>query len=109
MPELPEVETIKRIIEPQISGSVIQKVEVRNEQVIAPCRREFCSKPFKAEVFSSGQAGQVFDLSFRKWNAALVGGTGHVFINTIIIFIFQGNKKMIRPYQSRSNHLLFMN
>ena len=38
-----------------------------------PCRREFCSKPFKAEVFSSGQAGQVFDLSFRKWNAALVG------------------------------------
>lgn len=35
MPELPEVETIKRIIELQIIGSVIQKVEVRNEQVIA--------------------------------------------------------------------------
>lgn len=28
MPELPEVETLKRIVAPQIIGSVIQKVDV---------------------------------------------------------------------------------
>lgn len=35
MPELPEVETIKRIIKPQITGRKILSVEVRNVQVIA--------------------------------------------------------------------------
>ncbi|MDY3078935.1 MAG: bifunctional DNA-formamidopyrimidine glycosylase/DNA-(apurinic or apyrimidinic site) lyase [Oscillospiraceae bacterium] len=35
MPELPEVETIKRIIEPQIKGQRILSAEVRNEQIIA--------------------------------------------------------------------------
>lgn len=35
MPELPEVETIKRIIEPQIKGQAILSVDVRNVQIIA--------------------------------------------------------------------------
>lgn len=35
MPELPEVETIKRIIEPQIRGKRILSVDVRNAQIIA--------------------------------------------------------------------------
>ena len=35
MPELPEVETIKRIIEPQIKGQKILSVDVRNAQIIA--------------------------------------------------------------------------
>ena len=35
MPELPEVETVKRIIEPQIIGQQIVGVEVCNSQIIA--------------------------------------------------------------------------
>ena len=35
MPELPEVETVKRIIEPQIIGPQIVGVEVCNSQIIA--------------------------------------------------------------------------
>lgn len=35
MPELPEVETIKKIIEPQIKGQKILSVDVRNAQIIA--------------------------------------------------------------------------
>lgn len=35
MPELPEVETVKRIIEPQVKGQKILSVDVRNIQVIA--------------------------------------------------------------------------
>jgi len=35
MPELPEVETIRRIIEPQISGRSITSLEIHNPQIIA--------------------------------------------------------------------------
>ena len=51
MPELPEVETIKRVIEPQIQGLIIEKVIVKRPEVIAnPAAEEFCrlltEKPF---------------------------------------------------------------
>ena len=43
MPELPEVETIRRVIEPQIQGLVIEKVTVKRPEVIAyPAADEFC-------------------------------------------------------------------
>lgn len=43
MPELPEVETIKRVIEPQIQGLVIENVTVKCPDVIAyPTADEFC-------------------------------------------------------------------
>lgn len=43
MPELPEVETIKRVIEPQIKGLVIEKVTVRRPEVVAyPDTDTFC-------------------------------------------------------------------
>lgn len=43
MPELPEVETIKRVIEPQIKGLTIEKVTVKRPEVIAcPAADEFC-------------------------------------------------------------------
>ena len=43
MPELPEVETIKRVIEPQIQGLMIDKVTVKRPEVVAhPAADEFC-------------------------------------------------------------------
>lgn len=43
MPELPEVETIKRVIEPQIQGLVIDKVTIKRLEVVAyPAADEFC-------------------------------------------------------------------
>lgn len=43
MPELPEVETIRRIIEPQIQGLTIEKATVRHPEVTAyPAAEEFC-------------------------------------------------------------------
>ena len=35
MPELPEIETIKRVVEPQIKGLVIEQVTVKRTEVIA--------------------------------------------------------------------------
>lgn len=43
MPELPEVETIKRVLEPQIKGLTITKVTVHRPEVTAyPAADEFC-------------------------------------------------------------------
>ena len=43
MPELPEVETIKRVIGPQIQGLMIDKVTVKRPKVVShPAADEFC-------------------------------------------------------------------
>ena len=43
MPELPEVETIKRTLEPQIKGAAITRVTVNRQEVVAhPAAEEFC-------------------------------------------------------------------
>ncbi|MCD8197854.1 MAG: bifunctional DNA-formamidopyrimidine glycosylase/DNA-(apurinic or apyrimidinic site) lyase [Lachnospiraceae bacterium] len=43
MPELPEVETIKRIIEPQIQGLRIENITVNRPEIVAhPSADEFC-------------------------------------------------------------------
>lgn len=45
MPELPEVETIRRILEPQIQGLMIHNVAVNRPEVIAhPSSNEFCKQ-----------------------------------------------------------------
>lgn len=45
MPELPEVETIRRVIEPQIQGLVITRVTVARPEVVAyPDADEFCRR-----------------------------------------------------------------
>lgn len=44
MPELPEVETIKRVLEPQIQGLQIINITVRRPEIIAhPTWEEFCT------------------------------------------------------------------
>ena len=51
MPELPEIETIRRIIEPQIQGVGIERVAVSRPEVIAhPDADGFCSR-LKGQVF----------------------------------------------------------
>lgn len=43
MPELPEIETVKSVIEPQIKGQTVEKVTVNRPEVIAqPSSAEVC-------------------------------------------------------------------
>ena len=53
MPELPEVETIKRIIEPQIIGQKIAGVDIRNGQVIAHLASEQFVEFLEGRTFTS--------------------------------------------------------
>ena len=57
MPELPEVETIKRIVCPQLAGRTIETTEVRNAQVIA--------YP-KSDNFNYEPPGKISHHSIRK-------------------------------------------
>lgn len=57
MPELPEVETIKRVIEPQIQSLIIKKVEINRPEVIA------CPA---AETFGELLSGQVISHMERR-------------------------------------------
>lgn len=52
MPELPEVEIIKRIIEPQIEGQIIKTVDIRNAQIIAYPEADVFTKVLTEQVIS---------------------------------------------------------
>lgn len=53
MPELPEVETIKRIVCPQLAGRTIETTEVRNAQVIAYPESKCFSKALSGQIISN--------------------------------------------------------
>ena len=53
MPELPEVETIKRIVCPQLAGRTIETTEVRNAQVIAYPKSTCFSKAMSGQIISN--------------------------------------------------------
>lgn len=63
MPELPEVETIRRVLEPQIQGLTIKNIAVNRPEVIAhPNCGEFCRR----------LEGQTFDRMLRRGKFLLI-------------------------------------
>lgn len=67
MPELPEVETIRRIIEPQIRGRVVKKVEVLNKQIIAsPDAERFAEILLKQRFSSMDRRGKFLIFHFES-------------------------------------------
>ena len=59
MPELPEVETIKRIIEPQIKGRRIEKAVLRRPEIIAcPTADSFCEQAENRTVTGMERRGK---------------------------------------------------
>lgn len=67
MPELPEVETIKRIVCPQLAGRTIETTEVRNAQVIAYPKSTCFSKAMSGQIISNmSRPGKISHHSIRK-------------------------------------------
>ena len=67
MPELPEVETVRRIIEPQIAGQKITFVMVRNPQVIAyPAADEFPPLLTGQTISSMSRRGKFLTVHFES-------------------------------------------
>lgn len=58
MPELPEVETIKNVIEPQIQGLTIENIIVNRDVIAHPTASKFCEQ-LTGQIFSSmGRRGK---------------------------------------------------
>ncbi len=59
MPELPEIETVKSIIEPQIRGTTIKNTVVSQAKVIAyPTSSEFCERITGKKIISMSRKGK---------------------------------------------------
>ena len=57
MPELPEVETIRRVVEPQIRGCAIENMLLQRPEIIAhPDAETFC-KQLQGKFFLAWRAG----------------------------------------------------
>lgn len=67
MPELPEVELVRTIIEQQIKGLEIRKAEVLNEQVVAyPEVESFCNQLVGQRVVEMGRRGKFLIFKFES-------------------------------------------
>ena len=65
MPELPEVETIKRILEGQLKNQKICSVEIKNPQIIAhPSENEFIKLLTGKKINSMGRHGKFLIINF---------------------------------------------
>ena len=69
MPELPEVETIRRVIGPQIQGHTIREVLIRRPEIIAfPEAGEFC-RHVSGEIIRAADMNRL--LPATDWNDAI--------------------------------------
>ncbi len=67
MPELPEIETIKNVIEPQIKGLIIKKITVNRSEVIAqPKDDEFCKAVTGQEISDMTRRGKFLILHLKN-------------------------------------------
>lgn len=67
MPELPEVETVKRVVEPQIVGHKIMKVNIINKQVIEhPDTEAFCESLTCQTISGMGRRGKFLTIFFES-------------------------------------------
>lgn len=67
MPELPEVETVRRILEPQLAGRTVEAVEVRNAQIIAhPEAGRFAAQLQGQILASMSRRGKLLTLHFAS-------------------------------------------
>lgn len=67
MPELPEVETVRRILEPQLVGRTVEAVEVCNEQIIAHPEAEQFAAHLQGQTLNNiSRRGKFLTLHFES-------------------------------------------
>ena len=73
MPELPEIETIKSVIEPQIKGLVVKNIVVNHPDVIAqPDSREFCRAVTGQAIASMARRGKYLMIYLKNENRIIL-------------------------------------
>lgn len=88
MPELPEVEVLKRYLAPLLKGKKVVSVEVRRDQVLAPTNRDALAQALTGAWFSHlERRGKYLLFEFRKNRKAVpvlghLGMTGRMYLQS---------------------------
>src|ERR1700728_193963 len=101
MPELPEVETVRRGLAPAMEGARFSKVEVRRPDLRWPLPRNFARRLHGQTVTGLGRRAKYLLADLSSGDVLLMhlgmSGSFHVFRGA-------GNKKLARYYHERSQH-----
>ena len=104
MPELPEVETVRRGLETAMDGERIARVEVRRPDLRWPLARDFAQRLRGKRVIGVGRRAKylLVDLSSGDVLIMHLGMSGSFYI-----FVGEkpGDKQLGRYYHERSKHL----
>ena len=73
MPELPEVEAVRQVLEPQLRGQVIQCVQIRRPDVVAhPGPEEFCARLAGQIIVGMNRRGKFLLLLLESGNRVII-------------------------------------
>nr|WP_314466211.1 bifunctional DNA-formamidopyrimidine glycosylase/DNA-(apurinic or apyrimidinic site) lyase [uncultured Clostridium sp.] len=73
MPEMPEVEIIRKIIEPQIAGQTILSITINNPQVIAhPAEEQFVKSLIGQEVCNMSRRGKFLTIHMKSGDSVAI-------------------------------------
>lgn len=73
MPELPEVETVRRIIGPQVTGQTVLSVHVLNRQVVAhPATESFVASLCGKSIATAGRRGKYLIFSLADGDRLII-------------------------------------
>lgn len=106
MPELPEVETIKNVIEQQIKGLKIENITLEKTEIIAhPTAEEFCNRITNQTVSSMSRRGKFIIINLKSGDRIILHlrMTGCLLVtpsdypkgkHTHIVFSFSNGKEL---------------
>lgn len=73
MPELPEVEAVRQVLEPQLRGQTIQRVQIRRPEVAAhPGPEEFCGRLAGQAIVGMNRRGKFLLLLLERGNWIII-------------------------------------
>lgn len=73
MPELPEVETIRRVLEPQVQGLTIMTITVNRPEVIShPTAEEFCQALTGQTISTMTRRGKFLGVTFQSGDHIII-------------------------------------
>lgn len=85
MPELPEVERIKRIIEPQIKGLIIKNLTINRPDIIShPEAGEFSSSVINQKIENMSRRGKFLTINLSEGDKIILHlrMTGQLLVTT---------------------------
>src|SRR5579864_5883384 len=101
MPELPEVETVRRGLQPAMEGAQISKAEVRRKDLRFPFQKDFVTRLEGQTVTGLGRRAKYLLADLSSGDVLLMhlgmSGSFHVFREA-------GAKKLARYYHEREKH-----